>query len=202
MFGNSPEYYKEKDRRVGEIINEATSILSQLNVSAPVSKSTIEILEKRISTMAGSREQYVADKANLAEVIGVELFAQHKNFKAYQTGNVMDSIGQQLIEDAMVFNKNTLSQKFGNGFLSYNIKMNGQSGYTTKKAASLEDYFSQLEQINGEYQIKLSDELYSAIKKAAVISAQMKSGQDQPILNKAARNSITLAEIGFSSHDL
>ena len=202
MYGEGIEYQKERDKRVGQIINEATQILSQLKISEPVAKQTIDTLQQRISKMGNSTEQYVAQKANLAEVLGVELFMQNPNFKAYQTGNVMDRLGQQLIEDAMAFSKDALSQKFAGGLLTYHIKVAGGNGWTTKQASSLEDYFNQLEQINGEYQIKLGDELYDAMQKAAIISAQMKSGQDQPILNKAARNSITLEEIGFSSHDL
>ena len=202
MYGEGIEYQKERDKRVGQIINEVTQILSQLKISEPVAKQTIDTLQQRISKMGNSTEQYVAQKANLAEVLGVELFMQNPNFKAYQTGNVMDRLGQQLIEDAMAFSKDALSQKFAGGLLTYHIKVAGGNGWTTKQASSLEDYFNQLEQINGEYQIKLGDELYDAMQKAAIISAQMKSGQDQPILNKAARNSITLEEIGFSSHDL
>ena len=201
MYGEGIEYQKERDKRVGQIINEVTQILSQLKISEPVAKQTIDTLQQRISKMGNSTEQYVAQKANLAEVLGVELFMQNPNFKAYQTGNVMDRLGQQLIEDAMAFSKDALSQKFAGGLLTYHIKVAGGNGWTTKQASSLEDYFNQLEQINGEYQIKLGDELYDAMQKAAIISAQMKSGQDQPILNKAARNSITLEEIGFSSHD-
>ena len=83
------------------------------------------------------------------------------------------------------------------------IKNKIDSSISTASAGSLNDFFKQIEKLNANYTITLSDELYGALQQASILNTQVKSGMNgQPILTRAARNAITLEECGFSDFGL
>ena len=148
-------------------------------------------------------KEYQQTKADYAEKLAVDALNRNEGWKAIQTGNFVDKMGQQLIEDVMTFSKDSVNIPFAGGRLNYKIKNKIDSSISSASAGNLEDFFTQVEKLNANYTITLSDELYGALQQASILNTQVKSGMNkQPILTRAARNAITLEECGFSDFGL
>lgn len=189
---------------VDNILNEMTDILSQLNVNEPISKTVINTLSNRFSHMGKNyKQQYVQNKANLAEIAAGEIINNNPNYKSLVSGAFLNSAGEQLIEDVFGFKKSNLSNKFSNGYAEFTVTLTKENRSFTAKAASMEDFFKTIEGLSGDYKIQLTDEMYTAMREVAFLKGQVKSGQDQAILNKGTqRNAIKLSQIGFSAEGL
>lgn len=195
------EEYREKyDAYIESILAEITNILKQLNVNGPTSQTIVNTLEKRLRTMKkdeASIREYVRHKSFFAEYVAAELLNNRPGYRGLVTGNYLNEAGEQLIEDAFSFKNVNLGNKFKNGLAEFTVVFkSGQK--VTKKAGSMQDFFKQLENIQGEYTIQLTNGMYDAMREAAALKAQVKSGLSQDILNKAKeRNAIELGQIGF-----
>ena len=197
----SNNYYEERDNKINAIMEEMSQILNSLDVSKGIKKDIIENLEKRISKMSGTREEYVAMKADWAEELATVMFNQDPNLSAIKTGNIIDAVGNQLIEDIMAFSSEDLKIPFPTGPLEVSIKARKDKDFSSTSVKNLDELFKLINNSKG-ITIKISDPLYNVLKEAAAIMGQVKSGQDQPILTTAKRNAISLAETGFSDFQL
>lgn len=186
----------QKVQEIDKIMSEVHTILSRLNLSQGISKSTVDMLEKRLRKQSGKdNNAYTQQKADQAEKIMVEILNQNPVFKALQTGNFVDELGQQLIEDVMAFSKT--NNNFGQTLTFRVTKKKSEVG-PTLHASSVEDLFNKVAKLSGRHTIHLSVPLYDALKQASVLTTQVKSGANsQPILTKAARNATSFQEIGF-----
>lgn len=195
----SANYYEERDRKVNEIMEEMTQILTVLDVSKGLKKDILDKLEERISTMKGSRQEYVQIKADWAEELAAIMFNQDPALSAIKTGNIIDAAGQQLIEDVMAVFSKDLKVPFKGGALS--VKLEREGIKQNKSVKNLQEFFDLVNKSQG-FTIRISDPLYDVLKEQVAIMGQVKSGQDQPILTTAKRNAIALSETEFSNYEL
>lgn len=188
-------------KRIQAIITELQTLLKEVKVNSTISAQMVATLEKRLNVDTWNWDQvphdYIMEKADLAEALMVDKFNQNPNLRAIVTGAWIDESGQQLIEDAFAFNKGTIQTPFQHGKLSFTIKINGKN--LTKSAKSIKDFLDQLDRLNGiPFTVKLSNELYEALRLGADIAGQAKSGlHGQAILNKNIRNSLSLEDVNF-----
>lgn len=196
---------EEKNQNIDNLMLEVQSILEKIKPGEGIDQAIVQSLEDVFAHrgVKGKMKEYQQTKADYAEKLAVDALNRNEGWKAIQTGNFVDKMGQQLIEDVMAFSKDSVNIPFAGGSLNYKIKNKVDLSTSTTSAGSLNDFFKQVEKLNANYTITLSDELYSALQQASILNTQVKSGMDkQPILTRAARNAITLAECGFSDFGL
>lgn len=197
---------KEKiNQNIDNIMIEVQSILQKIKPGEGIDQAIVQRLEDVFANRKakGKMKEYQQAKADYAEVLATDALNKNEGWKAIRTGNFVDKMGQQLIEDVMAFSKNSVNIPFTGGSLNYRIKNKIDSSTSIASAGSLNDFFKQIEKLNANYTITLSDELYGALQQASILNTQVKSGMNgQPILTRAARNAITLAECGFSDFGL
>lgn len=139
-----------------------------------------------------SYSQYKADEA---ENLMVHAIQQNSSWKALQTGTFYNK-GKQLLEDAFAFDEVGMKIEFDAG-LGFSIKKDGK--ITQHLVKNLDEFFKLYENLTGNYQITLSDELYEKFQQLSILSAQSKSGVKlQHLLNtnSTSRNAISLNELG------
>lgn len=196
---------EEKNQNIDNLMLEVQSILEKIKPGEGIDQAIVQSLEDVFAHrgVKGKMKEYQQTKADYAEKLAVDALNRNGGWKAIQTGNFVDKMGQQLIEDVMAFSKDSVNIPFAGGSLNYKIKNKVDLSTSTTSASSLNDFFKQVEKLNANYTITLSDELYGALQQASILNTQVKSGMDkQPILTRAARNAITLAECGFSDFGL
>lgn len=196
---------EEKNQNIDNLMLEVQSILEKIKPGEGIDQAIVQSLEDVFAHrgVKGKMKEYQQTKADYAEKLAVDALNRNEGWKAIQTGNFVDKMGQQLIEDVMTFSKDTVNIPFAGGRLNYKIKNKIDSSISSASAGNLEDFFTQVEKLNANYTITLSDELYSALQQASILNTQVKSGMDkQPILTRATRNAITLEECGFSDFGL
>ena len=196
---------EEKNQNIDNLMLEVQSILEKIKPGEGIDQAIVQSLEDVFAHrgVKGKMKEYQQTKADYAEKLAVDALNRNEGWKAIQTGNFVDKMGQQLIEDVMAFSKDSVNIPFAGGSLNYKIKNKVDLSTSTTSAGSLNDFFKQVEKLNANYTITLSDELYSALQQASILNTQVKSGMDkQSILTRAARNAITLAECGFSDFGL
>lgn len=196
---------EEKNQNIDNLMLEVQSILEKIKPGEGIDQAIVQSLEDVFAHrgVKGKIKEYQQTKADYAEKLAVDALNRNEGWKAIQTGNFVDKMGQQLIEDVMAFSKDSVNIPFAGGSLNYKIKNKVDLSTSTTSASSLNDFFKQVEKLNANYTITLSDELYGALQQASILNTQVKSGMDkQPILTRAARNAITLAECGFSDFGL
>ena len=196
---------EEKNQNIDNLMLEVQSILEKIKPGEGIDQAIVQSLEDVFAHrgVKGKMKEYQQTKADYAEKLAVDALNRNEGWKAIQTGNFVDKMGQQLIEDVMAFSKDSVNIPFAGGRLNYKIKNKIDSSISLASAGNLEDFFTQVEKLNANYTITLSDELYSALQQASILNTQVKSGMDkQPILTRATRNAITLEECGFSDFGL
>ena len=196
---------EEKNQNIDNLMLEVQSILEKIKPGEGIDQAIVQSLEDVFahSGVKGKMKEYQQTKADYAEKLAVDALNRNEGWKAIQTGNFVDKMGQQLIEDVMAFSKDSVNIPFAGGRLNYKIKNKIDSSISSASAGNLEDFFTQVEKLNANYTITLSDELYGALQQASILNTQVKSGMDkQPILTRATRNAITLEECGFSDFGL
>ena len=196
---------EEKNQNIDHLMLEVRSILEKIKPGEGIDQAIVQSLEDVFAHrgVKGKMKEYQQTKADYAEKLAVDALNRNEGWKAIQTGNFVDKMGQQLIEDVMAFSKDSVNIPFAGGKLNYKIKNKIDSSSSSASAGNLEDFFTQVEKLNANYTITLSDELYSALQQASILNTQVKSGMDkQPILTRATRNAITLEECGFSDFGL
>ena len=190
---------------ISKVLQELTLLLQQIKISPQLSKQMITTLNNRLQTFdwkSNTPHSYIMEKADLIEALMVERINQHPGMRAIVTGAWRDELGQQLIEDAFAFNTENISMAFQGGALNFSITTS--KGKETKSASSIKDFLTQLDELSGtKFSISLSNDLYNALREGAALAGQAKSGlQGQAILNKAARNSLSLEEVDFNPRAL
>ena len=196
---------EEKNQNIDNLMLEVQSILEKIKPGKGIDQAIVQSLEDVFAHrgVKGKMKEYQQTKADYAEKLAVDALNRNEGWKAIQTGNFVDKMGQQLIEDVMAFSKDSVNIPFAGGRLNYKIKNKIDSSISTASAGSLNDFFTQVEKLNANYTITLSNKLYSALQQASILNTQVKSGMDkQPILTRATRNAITLEECGFSDFGL
>ena len=196
---------EEKNQNIDNLMLEVQSILEKIKPGEGIDQAIVQSLEDVFAHrgVKGKMKEYQQTKADYAEKLAVDALNRNEGWKAIQTGNFVDKMGQQLIEDVMAFSKDTVNIPFAGGRLNYKIKNKIDSSISSASAGNLEDFFTQVEKLNANYTITLSNKLYSALQQASILNTQVKSGMDkQPILTRATRNAITLEECGFSDFGL
>lgn len=196
---------EEKNQNIDNLMLEVQSILEKIKPGKGIDQAIVQSLEDVFAHrgVKGKMKEYQQTKADYAEKLAVDALNRNEGWKAIQTGNFVDKMGQQLIEDIMAFSKDSVNIPFAGGRLNYKIKNKIDSSISSASAGNLEDFFTQVEKLNANYTITLSDELYGALQQASILNTQVKSGMDkQPILTRATRNAITLEECGFSDFGL
>ena len=196
---------EEKNQNIDNLMLEVQSILEKIKPGEGIDQAIVQSLEDVFAHrgVKGKMKEYQQTKADYAEKLAVDALNRNEGWKAIQTGNFVDKMGQQLIEDVMAFSKDSVNIPFAGGRLNYKIKNKIDSSISSASAGNLEDFFTQVEKLNANYTITLSDELYGALQQASILNTQVKSGMNgQPILTRAARNAITLEECGFSDFGL
>lgn len=188
----------QKLEEIDAILTETASVLAKMDLSEGVSSRILDGLALRLKKQSGAdNKAYTNLKADYAEQLMVEALNKNEGWRALQTGNFVDELGQQLIEDVMTFSKS--SGSFKQGALSFKVNRQGSKGGVTLHAKSVGELFAKIEKLNGSnFTIQLSNPLYDALKEASILNAQVKSGMNsQAILTRSARNSISLGETGF-----
>lgn len=196
---------EEKNQNIDNLMLEVQSILEKIKPGEGIDQAIVQSLEDVFAHrgVKGKMKEYQQTKADYAEKLAVDALNRNEGWKAIQTGNFVDKMGQQLIEDVMAFSKDSVNIPFAGGRLNYKIKNKIDSSISSASAGNLEDFFTQVEKLNANYTITLSDELYGALQQASILNTQVKYGMDkQPILTRATRNAITLEECGFSDFGL
>ena len=196
---------EEKNQNIDNLMLEVQSILEKIKPGEGIDQAIVQSLEDVFAHrgVKGKMKEYQQTKADYAEKLAVDALNRNEGWKAIQTGNFVDKMGQQLIEDVMAFSKDSVNIPFAGGSLNYKIKNKIDSSISTASAGSLNDFFTQVEKLNANYTITLSNKLYGALQQASILNTQVKSGMNgQPILTRAARNAITLEECGFSDFGL
>ena len=196
---------EEKNQNIDNLMLEVQSILEKIKPGEGIDQAIVQSLEDVFAHrgVKGKMKEYQQTKADYAEKLAVDALNRNEGWKAIQTGNFVDKMGQQLIEDVMAFSKDSVNIPFAGGRLNYKIKNKIDSSISTASAGSLNDFFTQVEKLNANYTITLSNKLYGALQQASILNTQVKSGMNgQPILTRAARNAITLEECGFSDFGL
>ena len=196
---------EEKNQNIDNLMLEVQSILEKIKPGEGIDQAIVQSLEDVFAHrgVKGKMKEYQQTKADYAEKLAVDALNRNEGWKAIQTGNFVDKMGQQLIEYVMAFSKDSVNIPFAGGRLNYKIKNKIDSSISSASAGNLEDFFTQVEKLNANYTITLSDELYGALQQASILNTQVKSGMDkQPILTRATRNAITLEECGFSDFGL
>lgn len=192
---------KQKNQEIDNIIFEITNLLNQLDIDQGLEKNIVDTLEQRLRFQSGHKNQeYTQAKSDLAEELAAELLNKNPGFKAIATGKFLDSTNQMLLEDVMTFKEAVMNTPIGN--LKFTVHQDGRK--TTSSASSIQDFLSQIDQLNGQYTITLSNPLYDALKKGSVLSAQVKSGRGvQALINKTKqRNAMNLKKGGFAYTNL
>lgn len=196
---------EEKNQNIDNLMLEVRSILEKIKPGEGIDQAIVQSLEDVFAHrgVKGKMKEYQQTKADYAEKLAVDALNRNEGWKAIQTGNFVDKMGQQLIEDVMAFSKDSVNIPFAGGRLNYKIKNKIDSSISSASAGNLKDFFTQVEKLNANYTITLSDELYGALQQASILNTQVKSGMDkQRILTRAKRNAITLEECGFSDFGL
>lgn len=196
---------EEKNQNIDNLMLEVQSILEKIKPGEGIDQAIVQSLEDVFAHrgVKGKMKEYQQTKADYAEKLAVDALNRNEGWKAIQTGNFVDKMGQQLIEDVMAFSKDSVNIPFAGGRLNYKIKNKIDSSISSASAGSLNDFFTQVEKLNANYTITLSNKLYGALQQASILNTQVKSGMNgQPILTRAARNAITLEECGFSDFGL
>ena len=185
----------QKLEEIDKIMLEVRQVLEKMNVNEGISQNIIESLDKRLRKQSGAdNKTYTNLKSDQAEQLMVEALNKNEGWQALQTGNFVDTLGQQLIEDVMTFQKNAF---LGKG-LSFKVINRTSKQSVNLHASSVEELLKKVSKLSGQYTIQLSAPLYDALKQASILNAQVKSGMNsQPILTRSARNSISFNEIGF-----
>lgn len=199
--GLTEEQVRENAKKSGEIekiLKELERLLTEANVEEGLNKSIVKMLNnflgKKFSWNDFSHE-YIIDKANQVEELMADRINQDPNLRAIVTGAWTDKFGQQLIEDVFAFSKAELDIPFSEGILT--CTFSSEKGKGQIEAKSIGDFLDQISK-TGAIKITVPDELYDALRKAAVITGQAKSGlKDQAILNKNKRNSLSLEQVNF-----
>lgn len=194
------ERRQKETENIQNILQELKNLLAQVNTNQGLSSNIINMLEKRLKTFnwGHTPHDYIMEKADLAEALMVDRINQNPALRAIVTGAWIDMGGQQLIEDAFAFHKGNIDIPFEGGKLTFSIKV-GKGNFVSKEALSIKDFLDQIDSVSGmDFKVKLSDELYDALKVGSEIAGQAKSGlHGQAILNKNQRNSMTLEDAGF-----
>lgn len=184
------------------IINEIIQLLNMVSPNKGTNQQIIESLNKALLNDIDIKK-YKKIKSDYAEKLMVDILNKNEGWISIQTGNFVDRLGQQLIEDVMSYEKKNLSNSFTNGLLGFSWKDKTTGVRTNSSAISLADFFNQINKLNDNFTITLSDELYEALKIASVLNTQVKSGmKKESILTTAQRNAISLEECGFSHSKL
>ncbi len=190
----------EQTKKIKSILEELENLLKAINTSEPLQAQMIATLQTKLENynIKNNNDNYVKEKADEIEMLAMEQLNKKEGFRSIVTGSWTDSLGEQLIEDAFVFNENDNIQ-FKNGVLSYYIKKGNNSKKELRRTNSIKDFLTQLDELNGtNVSVSVSDELYNALQTAAEVAVQVKSGQRQPLLNKTVnRNTISLSKVDF-----
>lgn len=189
-----------RDRKVQEAISLLDELLDYIGVHKTLKKEVIDFYTKRITKQSGKNEIYTQVKADYTEKLAVDILSKNKGWKVLQTGRVADELGLSIIQDIMAFDRTDLKKQFKNQAgvsVSYDYAVKTSGGKIQKTAQSLDDLFRQIESLQVDEQIQLSNELRDVLEKASVLSTQVKSGRNQNILTEAKRNQVNLNQINF-----
>lgn len=194
----------EQDKESGKIQQDALKIIDELTSLLKLIDyaNTNQLTDNLMKAFNGKKisgySSYAEYKAIEVEKLMTHLLIQSSpSWKAFQTGQFYNK-GQQLLQDAFVFDSNVLTTQFDTD-LSFTVKANNKKNSVSVK--SLEQFFKYYENLSGNFSIMLSDELYDKFLELSIMTAQAKSGhQLQKLLNESPqRNSISLNELGPTS---
>ena len=182
--------YKKVGKATAELSNEIKSNMRQYGYGA-ASLNRIQKLQKSLQGRKINIHKYIQEKAAEAEYLTAEAIEKSdvfKDYKAVVTGLLEREGSGQLIQDVMTFSKKSLQQSFKQGPLSYKIQ--GQTYFVD----NLQELLTRIEKEgkNSSHHFILSEELYSALTEASVLSVQTKSGIDQKIINDNKRRQVIL----------
>lgn len=200
---NGGQAYKgnaEVEGEISKIINELSQLLTQVKVNEGTAQQIIDSVQNRLNSFewGPTPQSYIKEKADLIEMLMVDKMNQNEGFRAIVTGSWTNQ-GMQLIEDMFAFAKGQEYTVFDGDLAKMKFTIKTDGNFETRTAQSAGDLLDQMDALNGtNASISLSDELYDALQKAAVIAGQAKSGMaGQAILNKNQRNAISLADVNF-----
>lgn len=195
---NKREFYtqQEQTRRLAETVKLLEQVLQEQKIGGSVSSKLIDSLSNSLSNR--DFQQYINEKAEEIEELGVDILEQH-GFSAIVSGNLYHA-GKQIIEDAFAVKNGSV--ELGNG-LSFTVHVKGGNDFDVKGFSTFDEFFAKVKEFNGVGQIHLSNELYEALQKKSDIKMQAKSGMQQALINAAStgRNSISLQAIGFGASE-
>lgn len=188
--GYNAETLKKQKIKLVEELEKLSTLIESSRVDSRVKRLSYALgglgIKKR--QLKDEFIDYKSYKANEAEILMVEALNRHKGWRALQSGQLYHK-GQQLLEDAFVFDAN-INIDFGK---KMGIKIKNKEF----QVQNLNEFFNLMNDLNYSESIYLSDELYEKIREISLFSAQAKSGvQLQHLLNSTAeRNTISLQEI-------
>ena len=140
---------------------------------------------------------YKAFKAAQAEQLMVHILNQHPGWHAIVTGQFIKK-GEQLLEDAFVFNDIGMEMVFDQNFsITIRDKKTGQT--ESHKVNSLQQFFNLANSLNVNETLVFSDDgLYETLQKISIMKAQAKSSfQLQSLINETKhRSAISIEKTG------
>lgn len=155
----------------------------------------VEAWALRNASTMNNMKSYTQAKSDEAESLVANIVEQSplfQNYKAIVTGQLRNKSGQ-IIQDVMTFSPQALSRSFGSGIYTASIKGSG-----IQEINSIASLLTLMQSTPENHQITLSDDLYTALSAASALSIQVKSGLDQPIITRAAKNAISLQDLSSS----
>lgn len=187
--------YQSKQEQIVKNLTEMENILRSL---ASTGKTNTQFLDRFLNTMKrayssvsikeGTTRQYVQNKAKAAEYATAIAINQNPEWRAIVTGNWVDELGQQLVEDILVFSEQTIQL---NGHIPITVRITGRDGKTKTVTKKLKEVL----EIKGTVRLASNDD-YEKIRQLKLFAVQSKSGIDQNIFTQAQRNAIKLGDIG------
>lgn len=176
------------------LLNELSSLLSQINVNEPVRREILDKFQERIQYFhASDIKKYVQFKADYAEKAAVEVVNQNPTMRAIQSGKFKLD-GKSIIEDFFAFNKGYDIKN--NDGLTFTLVEDGKKN--TMNFSTLNDFLDIVGKLKATQTIALDNKLYEFLQKNAALAGQVKSGRfNQDILTKAKRNSLRFSDLSF-----
>lgn len=127
----------QKLEEIDKIMLEVRQVLEKINVNEGISQNIISSLDKRLRKQSGAdNKTYTNLKSDQAEQLMVAALNKNEGWQAIQTGNFVDALGQQLIEDVMTFQKG--NSYLGKG-LSFKVVNRNSKQSVNLHASSVEE---------------------------------------------------------------
>ena len=175
-------YSGELANIVKEKTDELDNLLTIINYPNDKKAEMIRGFKLGTSNKKIDGDTYKNFKSTQAEELMMHLLqCSNQGFRSIVSGQ-MYNMSKQLIEDGFVFDSN--KEFIFDKDMNYRVvdkKTNKESTYSVK---SLDEFFNQVNSLNGNYSVHLDNDLYEKLQELSLLKAQSKSGYEvQKLIN-------------------